>query len=43
MLSFPRWKREFKNQIKPGLLPIRFRQYGISSRASAELAGLNPR
>jgi hypothetical protein len=43
MPSFARWKCEFKNQIKPGLLPIRFRQYGISARAPAELAGLNPR
>jgi len=40
--SFPRWKREFKNQIKPGLFPIRFRQCGISSRISAQLPGLNP-
>lgn len=40
--SFTRWKHEFKNQIKPGLFPIRFRQCSIASRASAELPGLNP-
>ncbi len=42
MRSFPRWKREFKNQIKPGLFPIRFRQCGIVSHVSRELPGLNP-
>jgi len=40
--SFTRWKRDFKSQIKPGLFPVRFRQCGISSRASAKLPGLNP-
>lgn len=40
--SFTRWKREFKNQIKPGLLPIYFRQPGIATRTLAELPGLNP-
>jgi hypothetical protein len=40
--SFPRWKHEFKNQIKPGLFPIRFSQFGISSRTPEELPGLNP-
>jgi hypothetical protein len=40
--SFPRWKREFKSQIKPGLFTMRFSQHGIFSRASAELPGLNP-
>ncbi len=40
--SFPRWKREFKNQIKPGLFPMRFRQCGIPARISAQLPGLNP-
>jgi hypothetical protein len=40
--SFIRWKREFKSQIKPGLFPIRFRQYGVASRVASELPGLNP-
>jgi hypothetical protein len=40
--SFARWKLEFRNQIKPGLFPIRFSQSSISSRRSAQLPGLNP-
>jgi hypothetical protein len=40
--SFPRWKREFKSQIKPGLFPIRFRQCSADSRSPAELPALNP-
>ena len=40
--SFPRWKREFRHQIKPGLFPIRFRQCAVTSRLSSELPGLNP-
>jgi hypothetical protein len=40
--SFPNWKREFKNQIKPGLFAVHFSKYSISSRTSAELPDLNP-
>ena len=42
MRSFPRWKRDFRQQIKPGLFPIRFRQCGVASRMASELPGLNP-
>ena len=40
--SFARWKAEFRNQIKPSLFPIRFRQCGVASRFSSELPQLNP-
>jgi hypothetical protein len=40
--SFARWKTEFRNQIKPSLFPIRFRQCGVASRLSSELPQLNP-
>lgn len=39
--SFSSWKREFRNQIKPGLFSIHFGKYD-SSRTSAVLPGLNP-
>ncbi|HFD79304.1 MAG TPA: hypothetical protein ENK05_02770 [Gammaproteobacteria bacterium] len=43
MSSFARWKREFEEQIKPGLFPIRFRQCKLSGRArSRRLPDLNP-
>lgn len=41
--SFPRWKRDFRTQIKPGLLPIPFRQRLSISRGTAKLPQLNPR
>ena len=41
--SFPRWKREFRKQIKPGLFPIRFRQCRDRTRPTTELPQLNPR
>ena len=40
--SFPSWKREFRNQIKPSLFVIPLSKYGRFSRMSAELPGLNP-
>lgn len=40
--SFTRWKRDFKNQIKPSLFAVRFRQRSPLANASAELPGLNP-
>jgi hypothetical protein len=41
MKSFARWKHEFKNQIKPSLLRIRFR-CRVASASTRELPGLNP-
>ncbi|MFQ5644148.1 MAG: BatD family protein [Thiogranum sp.] len=40
--AFPRWKREFRKQIKPGLFPMRLRQCGTATRSSAQLPDLNP-
>lgn len=40
--SFERWKREFKQQIKPGLFPLRFRHCKVISRHTRELPQLNP-
>jgi hypothetical protein len=40
--SFPDWKRELKDQIKPGIFSIWFGRRGSVSRASTELPGLNP-
>jgi hypothetical protein len=39
--SFARWKRDFKNQIKPSLLRIRFR-CRLTSVQRRALPGLNP-
>jgi len=39
--SFARWKRDFKNQIKPSLLRIRFRCRLAPAQRRA-LPGLNP-
>lgn len=41
--SFRRWKQDFKNQIKPGLIPIHLSQFGLSARESSVLPSLNPR
>ncbi len=41
--SFPDWKRDFKNQIKPGLFAVRIGKPGSVSGAAAQLPGLNPR
>jgi hypothetical protein len=41
MKSFTRWKREFKYQIKPSLLRIRFR-CRLAQVQTRELPGLNP-
>jgi hypothetical protein len=40
--SFSRWKREFESQIKPSLVPIRFRSGGRALRRSITLPQLNP-
>jgi len=40
--SFARWKRDFRNQIKPGLFPGRRGGYAPGSRSSRALPELNP-
>lgn len=40
--SFARWKTEFRQQIKPSLLALRWRENGIASRFASELPRLNP-
>jgi len=40
--SFSRWKREFRNQIKPGLFPTIFHRRNHTTRHTATLPTLNP-
>lgn len=40
--SFSRWKREFESQIKPGLIPTRFRRNKATLARSGALPELNP-